>query len=311
MIPMEQSNWITKGQTLAVVFLNLWLGTVFAQVISDNESDALFRLPIHSELSRQEGAGIESKKTRSLKTPRDSDGRFVKDTLLEYDATHKDIHPDSRSEKVELFFEIANPTLEPITITTIMPSCGCTAAKSPELPWTLNPGKADLLHLTVDLMGKSGVISKSVTVLSTAGRKSLSFKLHIPELTGHKEKKSRSMAIRMSNIDKARRNRQVVFQGHCRSCHFNPSEGKEGEELFQSACGICHDTLNRASMVPDLEKKPEGITRNHAYWKEWIAIGKEKTLMPGFHEDHGGPLSTQRIEKLAAFLVQKYQTNSH
>jgi hypothetical protein len=97
---MEQSNWITKGQSLAIVFLNLWLGTVFAQVISDNESDALFRLPIHSELSRQEGAGIESKKTRSLKTPRDSDGRFVKDTLLEYDATHKDIHPDSRSEKV-------------------------------------------------------------------------------------------------------------------------------------------------------------------------------------------------------------------
>ncbi|MDA7670748.1 DUF1573 domain-containing protein [Verrucomicrobia bacterium] len=186
---MEQSNWITKGQSLAVAFLNLWLGTVFAQVISDNESDALFRLPIHSELSGQEGAGFETKKTRSLKTPRDSDGRFVKDTLLEYDATHKNIHPDPRSEKVELFFEITNPTLEPITITAIMPSCGCTAAKSPELPWTLNPAKADLLHLTVDLMGKSGIISKSVTVLSTAGRKSLSFKLHIPELTGHEKKK--------------------------------------------------------------------------------------------------------------------------
>ena len=60
-----------------------------------------------------------------------------------------------------------------------------------------------------------------------------------------------------------------------------------------------------------LKKKPEGIERNHAYWKEWIAIGKERTLMPGFHEDHGGPLNTQRIEKLAAFLVQKYRTNSH
>lgn len=76
MPPMEQSNWITKVQALAVIFLNLWPGTVFAQVISDNESDALFRLPIHSELSRQEGAGSESKKTRSLKSGRELNSKY-------------------------------------------------------------------------------------------------------------------------------------------------------------------------------------------------------------------------------------------
>ena len=115
------------------------------------------------------------------------------------------------------------------------------------------------------------------------------------------------MSVRMSNIHKAMRNRQVVFQGHCRACHFDPCEGKEGEDLFQAACGICNDTPNRASMVPDLEIAPTGIERNHAYWKNWIALGKEQSLMPAFHEKHGGPLDENRIKALAAFLTIRYQ----
>ena len=294
--------------TLVAASLSPWIGTAaFAQGASLNESGSLFDLPFNSQAATPKKVSSRPRQRGSLKTPRDADGRFIEDSLLEFDATRKDVHPEPGSDEVDLFYKISNPTHKPITITSILPSCGCTAAKSPELPWTLNPGNSDDLNLTVDLSGKSGVISKSVTVFSTAGRKFLSFKVHLPELTEEQKKNRRSMSVRMSNIHKAMRNRQVVFQGHCRSCHFDPCEGKEGEDLFQAACGICHDTPNRASMVPDLENAPAGIARNHDYWKTWITIGKEKTLMPAFHDKHGGPLNTQSIEKLAAFLTNKYK----
>lgn len=310
MIQASRPIWIAKRLVLIATSFSLWTGIAYGQQASGNALDSLFQLPFNSQAPTEKKVTTFAKKERSLKTPRDADGRFVTDSLLEFDTTRKDVHPEPGSDKVDLFYKITNPTKKPITITSILPSCGCTAAKSPQLPWTLNPGKSDALNLTVDLRGKSGVISKSVTVFSTAGRKFLSFKVHLPELTKKQKENRRSMSVRMGNIHKAMRNRQVVFQGHCRSCHYDPSEGKEGEDLFQAACGICHDTPNRASMVPDLEKAPEGVARNHNYWKTWITLGKEKTLMPAFHEKHGGPLNTQRIEKLAAFLTKKYQTSS-
>lgn len=305
MIRSSRPKRISKSLALIATSLSLWIGTLFGQEGLGTKPDSLFELPFNSQASSQKQA--TPKKQSSIKTPRNSDGRFIKDTLLKFDAARKEVYPEPGSNEANFFYEITNPTKHPIKITSILPSCGCTAAKHPSLPWTLNPGDSDKLNLTVDLKGKSGMLNKSVTILSTAGRRFLSFKVHLPELTGEQKENRRSMTVRMSNIHKAMRNRQVVFQGHCRSCHYNPSEGKEGEDLFQAACGICHDTPNRASMVPDLEKAPEGIDRNHHYWKTWITLGKEKTMMPAFHEEHGGPLNTQRIEKLAAFLTQKYQ----
>ena len=292
---------------LLLLILCMGVGENSGQEVSNSSEQSLFDLPINQKEPIKKQSILNPKKARTLKTPRDSDGRFVKDTLLAFDAIRKEVHPASGAKEAELFFTISNPTQSPITITSILPSCGCTAANSPTLPWTLNPGENDQLRLTVNLREKYGILSKSVTVMSTAGRKFLSFKIHLPELTSEQKANRRTMSVRMSNIHKAMRNRQVVFQGHCRACHFDPCEGKEGEALFQAACGICHDTPNRASMVPDLEAAPQGLDRNHAYWKTWITEGKEKTLMPAFHEKQGGPLNTKRIETLAAFLTSKYQ----
>jgi hypothetical protein len=292
---------------LVLVSFNLWTSTALGQASLGDSEKSLFELPITQPQVTKKQTVYIPQKTGTFKTPRDSEGRFVKDTLLAVDAIRKEVHPEPGATEANLSFEISNPTQSPITITSILPSCGCTAAKAPKLPWTLNPGEKDQLKLTVNLREKYGILSKSVTVMSTAGRKFLSFKIHLPDLTKAQKANQRTMSARMSNIHKAMRNRQVVFQGHCRACHFDPCKGKKGEELFQAACGICHDTPNRASMVPDLESAPQGIDRNHDYWKTWITEGKEKTLMPAFHEKQGGPLNSNRIEILAAFLTSKYQ----
>ena len=76
--------------------------------------------------------------------------------------------------------------------------------------------------------------------------------------------------------------------------------------LFNAACSICHEADPRATMVPDLNVARE--KRDAAYWRKWIAEGKEQTLMPAFHEKHGGPLSETQVESLVTFVLKNFPT---
>jgi mono/diheme cytochrome c family protein len=96
--------------------------------------------------------------------------------------------------------------------------------------------------------------------------------------------------------------RQAVFRNDCASCHVAPTVGKQGAELFQAACAICHSAAHRAGMVPDLGIARE--PRDAAYWRKWIREGKVGTLMPGFAVAHGGPLTEEQIESLIAFAMK-------
>jgi hypothetical protein len=65
-------------------------------------------------------------------------------------------------------------------------------------------------------------------------------------------------------------------------------------------CGICHDSPNRATMVPDLHKLT--VPTNQDFWQTWITTGKAGTLMPAFAAAQGGPLNDVQIASLAAYL---------
>jgi hypothetical protein len=95
--------------------------------------------------------------------------------------------------------------------------------------------------------------------------------------------------------------RQAVFKGDCTKCHVTPAIGKSGRELYDAACGICHDSPHRASFVPSL------YTLNHPtdynFWKQWTGEGKPGTVMPAFSSKHGGPFTDEQIESLARNLV--------
>jgi mono/diheme cytochrome c family protein len=184
----------------------------------------------------------------------------------------------------------------PVTILSVRPSCGCTTAEMPPLPWTLAPGTNGQIRLSVNIEGRSGTQFKTVVVSTDQGSKTLMLRINIlppviPKMT--EEERARDLAA--AKID-----RQAVFQGDCAKCHLNNIQGKYGKPLFDSICAICHEAEQRAAVVPDLYKFK--TPTNTEFWRTWIAHGKPGSLMPAFASSDGGPLTDMQIASIAAFL---------
>ena len=193
-------------------------------------------------------------------------------------------------------FQITNVSPAEITISRVQPSCGCTTAQLPPMPWKLPAGGNGQIPVTMNVQGKSGLVVKTLTVFTDQGQKILMIKTTIlppdPQLM--------TAADRDRNQLLAKTDRQVVFKGDCAHCHVEPVIGKFGKELYVAACGICHEAEHRATMVPDLRNLPNDT--NAEYWKLMCTIGKEGSLMPAFAQAHGGPLSDAQITSLVTYL---------
>ena len=188
-------------------------------------------------------------------------------------------------------------TLAPVTILSVHPSCGCTTAELPPVPWTIPGGSNGVIKVAVNLAGKSGVVFKSVNISTDKGKKDLMLKINIqaapPAPPMSDEERARGLAA-------AKLDRQAVFKGDCISCHAKNVEGKYGQQLFASVCSVCHEATPRASMVPDLHNLKDPTSEE--FWRTWITAGKAGTLMPAFATSQGGPLNDMQIASLAAYL---------
>jgi mono/diheme cytochrome c family protein len=202
----------------------------------------------------------------------------------------------SYESEAHLAFWVTNISSGDITIVSAMASCGCTTAKIPKSPWTLEPGASGAIDVTMNTQGKKGTVSKPVTVLTDHGTKVLQVKVTILESTG-----TNASADREHNQMLAREDRQAIFKGDCVRCHVTPTLGQHGRELFAAACGICHESVNRAAMVPELNSKKPGTPE---YWRQWISHGRPGSLMPAFASSQRGPLSDGQIEGLVNYLTQ-------
>ena len=193
-------------------------------------------------------------------------------------------------------FLLTNNSPSAVTINEVRTSCGCTVAKLPSQPWLLTPGTNGEVHVTVDLRGKRGQITKLVYVYGDFATKTLTVKVNIPEAPLD------PMAGRARNVQIASADRQAVFKNDCAKCHVEPTVGKKGEALFAAACAICHESDHRASMVPDLRNLNHSTDR--IYWKVWTSQGKTGSLMPAFAQSEGGPLTKEQIDSLADYLAE-------
>jgi len=184
----------------------------------------------------------------------------------------------------------------PVTILSVHPSCGCTTVELPPVPWTIPPGSSHSLKISVNLAGKSGTLFKTINVATDQGNMNLSVRINLlPPVVRTMTDADRARAMEAAKVD-----RQAVFKGDCASCHVKPGVGKYGKELYEVACGICHESPHRASMVTDLHalKTPT----NEDFWRTWIQHGKPGSLMPAFSSAEGGPLNDVQIASLAAYL---------
>ncbi len=181
-----------------------------------------------------------------------------------------------------------------MAIGRLQPSCGCTTAQLPSTPWVLAPHTNGDISVSVNLAGKFGAITKTVTVFSTNNQimKVLTVRVNLPENPEMMRARNRSLA---------QADAQAVFKGDCAKCHADPARGKMGKALYVSACAICHESKQRDHMVPDLHNLPHPTF--YGYWKFVIAEGKPKSLMPAFSAEHGGPLTEEQMDSLAKTLT--------
>lgn len=227
--------------------------------------------------------------------------KTVSDDILRFDATEKEYHAQAGEVTASLIFSVTNVSSTNVVINWVRPSCGCTSAKVPPMPWNLKPGEGGNMEFSIDLRGKYGTLSKYISIDTSEGQKFLQTKIHVPQ----QAVAASGMDARTRNMQLAMVDRQIVFKNDCAKCHAAPTVGKiKGEELFAAACAICHDTPNRASMVPDLRASKKATSED--YWKTWITHGKPGTLMPGFAKTYGGPLSDEQIDTLSKFMWDKF-----
>lgn len=220
-------------------------------------------------------------------------------TALLFDETTKEMKGPAGATNFTYTFSFTNSAPGPVVIDSVRTSCGCTVAKVPNLPWSIPPGEGGEFSVVMDTRGKRGTVTKSVFVNTSIGVKPLTVRALIEEAGGNVATTG-GMDDRLRNMQIALADRFAVFRGECASCHAKPSEGKHGPALYVAACGICHDSHNRASMVPDLKTLGHPTDREH--WVRWITFGRHGSMMPGFAQSEGGPLTDDQVDSLADYL---------
>lgn len=212
--------------------------------------------------------------------------------------------PDQAPATNQFVFTVTNTSKAEIIIKKVEPSCGCTVAKLPREPWNLKPGESGPLLATVDFSGKFGKLTKTMAVDSTAGLQRLTMELDVP-VTEESKKREKNMEI-------SRNDKQAVFKNDCASCHLKPAleqitsptmNAKSCENLYRTACGVCHEAKNRASMVPALNAVNKKTYVK--YWRYWLENGGP-FLMPAFSKAKGGFLTDEQMDAMAEFLDKKF-----
>jgi mono/diheme cytochrome c family protein len=217
--------------------------------------------------------------------------------ILVWDAETKAYKTKPGETKAGFTFYFTNVSSGVVTINSAAGSCGCTVPKLPTLPWRVEAGATGEIPVEMNVPGKTGTIMKTVTVNTDKGFKRLTVSTEItPE-----DPKAMGPGDRGQNVELAKADRQAIFKGDCASCHVQQGRGKLGKELYDASCGICHDAEHRAEMVPNLRALKHDT--NADYWRTWISLGKEKSLMAAFSQAHGGPLTDAEIESIVQYLT--------
>lgn len=76
-----------------------------------------------------------------------------------------DLGKIEQGKPVTVEFELTNPSMVPLIINSVRPSCGCTAADYPKEP--IAPGKSGIVKITYNA-ASSGAFTKSISVTTNA-----------------------------------------------------------------------------------------------------------------------------------------------
>lgn len=99
--------------------------------------------------------------------------------VIKFENTEHDFGTIKAGDKVEYTYKFTNDGTADLLITDAKASCGCTVPDYTKTP--VAPGKSGEVHVVFDSAGKSGDVSKTVTLtLNTEkGNETVSFKANI------------------------------------------------------------------------------------------------------------------------------------
>src|SRR5262245_35919876 len=106
------------------------------------------------------------------------------DAVLNWDAEVKEHKAQPGETSANYTFWLTNVSLTEVQVNRVSTSCGCTVAQLPSQPWPIQPGGSGPIHVTLNMVGKAGLITKGVTVDTTVGTKRLTVKADIPVPSG-------------------------------------------------------------------------------------------------------------------------------
>jgi mono/diheme cytochrome c family protein len=217
---------------------------------------------------------------------------------LVFDSETKQYDASPGEAVAPFVFKLKNAGTNEIVIEQVKASCGCTTASMPTIPWHVPPGGGGDVHAQINLAGKMGLVTKTLTFYTSIGIRVVNLKVNIPMSPA--QSGNLSAADRKAAMLRAAADSRAIFQGDCVKCHVDKGREAFGEDLYAADCGICHESSHRASVVPDLHalKNPTDL----GYWKVIITLGKPHSMMPGFGAAEGGPLSIEQINSLATYL---------
>lgn len=213
----------------------------------------------------------------------------------------RDIGQVQTDSKVKTGFLIYNIGGKHLRISGVDTSCGCTVADVSKK--VIAPGDFTRLEVELDTSIKLGKVRKKIVVHSNDPKR--------PELAlfvvgdvlpkpmeGHDQ------------IMLQPKNKLVLFEGKCATCHVDAGKGKSGKALFLADCAMCHGvhaTGNPAAAGPSLLGGDYEDEAYRSHIRSVIADGSPNSpQMPPFSKKHGGPLNDDEIDSLVGFL--KFQS---
>jgi len=224
--------------------------------------------------------------------------------VLAWDSVQKQTSVAADATTAHFTFSFTNISGSGLAVVDVHPSCGCTTAQVPPLPWIIPDGTNASFGLTVNVAGKTGTLFKTVNFKTDKGFKQLVIQITmLPPVIPTQSEADRARALEMAKAD-----RQTIFRGDCMTCHVKPGEGRYGKTLYDAVCAICHEGEHRASLVPDLHQIKSAT--NADFWQTWIAHGKAGSVMPAFSTTDGGPLSDMQITSLVQYLASVFPSQA-
>jgi hypothetical protein len=184
-------------------------------------------------------------------------------------------------------FQITNTGNQPLVISNVQPSCGCTSPHWTKDP--IMPGKSGTIKATYNSAGRPGAFNKSLTVVSNAGNgtKTLHIKGSVIKkedkvYTEEQKKNSAKIVIEKSSFKVGKL--EVNQKGTARITVFN--KGVEPLEIdnVTSPCGCTTFSMNKGSLktgesgVLEVTISP----RQKGPFREEVSISSSDVNTPSF-----------------------------